>query len=313
VKRALGFACNGEQAASPERPPDVYRQPGPRTDPLEFGNRLDALPTDLPGLCAAIQGLLVHVLEARRYGVEVQEARRPEVEIGDVATLLRRIVALDGRPLTLARPPPLRVVATCHGFSLLLCAALRRQGRAARPRPGFAAYLVPGKYIDHWTCEVWDSDAGRWAIVDAQLDQVQRDGYAIAFDPCDVPEDQFVLAGRAWTLARAGVADPNRFGFARWWGLGYLRHQVLRDLFALNREELLPWHSSGLPEQEEQNVTEVQRAAVDRIAELTMAADAQLGRLRAALDELQGTGSPPDWAPWTPEQVQKMPRSGWNA
>jgi len=299
-------------AALASQPPDLYRRPGPRTDPQEYGTWLDDLPTDLPGLCAAIQGLLVHVLEARRYGVEIEDARRQEVEIGDVAGLLRTILELDRRPLAQARRPALRAVATCHGFSLLLCAALRRRGSATRPRPGFAAYLVPGKYIDHWTCEVWQPDSGRWAIVDAQLDQVQREGYAIVFDPLDVPSDQFIPAGRAWTLARAGLADAQRFGFARWWGLGYLRHQVLRDLFALNREELLPWRSSGLPEQEEENVTEAQRRDLDRIAELTAARDVDISWVRETCEVVKRAGSPPDWAPWTPEQVKRTPRSGWN-
>jgi len=251
-----------------------------------------------------VQGLLIHILEARRYGVELPEERRAEIEVGHVAGMIARLSHLDSRPLVAERPPERRLVATCHGYALLMCAALHHQGRPARARPGFAAYLVPKRLIDHWVCEVWEPDRQQWAMVDAQLDAVERQAYGICFDPCDVPSDQLVLAGRAWQETRAGRVEPQLFGFAKWWGWAYLRHQVLRDLFALNKIELLPWSKSGLPEKDEQDTSEAERATLDRIAALSLSGNCALPRVRSIHRRVIKLGSPPDWSPWQPELVR---------
>jgi hypothetical protein len=283
---------------------EYYRSPGVISDPGEWGDWLDGLPADLADLSRVLQGLLIHILEARRYGVELPEERKAEIETGRVAGMIRRLIELDPRPFLADRPPERRLVATCHGYALLMCAALHRQGRPARARPGFAAYLMPKRFIDHWVCEYWESDRKQWVTVDAQLDAVERQAYGISFDACDVPSDQLVLAGRAWQEARAGRVDPQRFGFARWWGWSYLRHQVLRDLFALNKVELLPWSRSGLAEKDDQNTSEGERAMVDRIAALAVAADGALPELRSMYGRVIQLGNPPDWSPWRPELVR---------
>ena len=280
-----------------------YRTPGMMTNAGDWADWLDGLPSDLPGLIRVVQGLLIHILEARRYGVEVPEGRKAEIEIGRVAGMMARLFELDPRPLTCERPPEKRLVATCHGFAVMMCAILHRQERPARARPGFAAYLMPGKYIDHWVCECWQSGQQRWITVDAQLDAVERRAYEVSFDPCDVPPDELVLAGRAWQQARAGFVDPQRFGFARWWGWAYLRHQVLRDLFALNKVELLPWSKSGLAEKDDQETSESEKVMVDRIAALALSADGALPKLRSMHRHVVKFGSPPDWSPWRPGQV----------
>ena len=87
-----------------------------------------------------------------------------------------------------------------------------RQGVAARARCGFGAYFEKGKFIDHWVTEYWNESQQRWVLVDAQLDQRQRELFGIAFDPLDVPRDQFLVAGDAWQLCRGGKADPGAFG-----------------------------------------------------------------------------------------------------
>lgn len=282
---------------------EYYRTPGAVTDPGVWSCWLDGLPSDVAGLGRVVQGLLIHILEAKRYGVELPQGRKAEIEIGNVAGMMRRLLELDARPLICERRPEKRLVATCHGFAMLMCAMLRRQGHAARARSGFAAYLMPAKYIDHWVCEYWQSSQQRWVMVDAQLDAVQRSAYGVTFDPSDVPADALVLAGRAWQEARGGCVDPQRFGFARWWGLAYLRHQVLRDLFALNKVELLPWCKSGLVEKGEEATSDAERETVDRIAALTLSGNGALSEIRCTYRNVIELGIPPDWSPWRPEQV----------
>jgi transglutaminase-like putative cysteine protease len=43
----------------------------------------------------------------------------------------------------------------------LFVALIRRKGVPARARCGFADYFEPGKHLDHWVGEYWNSDEGR--------------------------------------------------------------------------------------------------------------------------------------------------------
>jgi hypothetical protein len=73
----------------------------------------------------------------------------------------------------------------------------------ARPRCGFGAYFLPNHYEDHWVCEYWNEAGGRWVLVDAQLDELQRNVLETSFDTLDVPRDQFIVGGAAWKMCRS--------------------------------------------------------------------------------------------------------------
>jgi hypothetical protein len=151
------------------------------------------------------------------------------------------VLSRDGRPLTTARPPRDRGFCICAGFARIATAIFRAHGRPARCRAGFAAYFTPGFLEDHWVCEYWDED--RWRFLDAQLDDTAVRDFGISFSPCDVPRDRFLDGSTAWCRARAGELDPSRMG-ASWLGLAgmwFAAGEVMLDVAALNKEELLPW------------------------------------------------------------------------
>ena len=223
-----------------------YRQVGPMTDPGPFREHLRLLPKDIGDLCAAVQGLVLNFHWAEAYGVALSEERRRDAQARSVRAILARILELDDRPLHQPRPPEARFAGTCRDFTVLLCAMLRQQGVPARARYGFAAYFSPGYFEDHCVCEHWSPERGRWLLTDAQLDGLQRDTLKLEFDPLDVPRDQFLVAGHAWELCNAGGADPARFGILDMRGRWFIRGNLLRDLAALNRMELLPWDGWGL-------------------------------------------------------------------
>ncbi len=249
-----------------------YATAGPLTD-LSAHRRLVAdLPTALGDLCAVVQGLVIHPFHGHLYGLAPAAIRLDELETRTVSGMLDRIVALDPRPLDQARPPERRVVGNCRHFSVLLCALLRARGLPARARCGFAAYFDPTSFVDHWVCEVWDDAGGAWKVVDAQLDAVQRGAWAIGFDPLDVPRTQFVVAGDAWQRCRRGDADPQRFGILDLRGLWFVRGNLVRDLAALAKRELLPWDGWGIMATREVG-DGAEMALLDQVAELTQAGD----------------------------------------
>ena len=227
-------------------PLKFYATPGPMTAPGPMVTLLDDLPADVGQLVRVVQGLLIHVFWADRYGLELDEARQSEVQIRPLSAKLERIVELDPRSLTEPRDLDKRLVGNCRDFSLLLAGLLRHQGVPARARCGFGRFFLPDHYEDHWVGEYWNAGQGRWVLVDAQMDALQRGALNLPFDPLDVPRDQFITGGRAWQLCRAGQADAETFGIHDMHGLWFVRGNLVRDVAALNKMELLPWDSWGL-------------------------------------------------------------------
>jgi len=278
--------------ASYPEPIAYYAAPGPITDPVEHAFLFDGLSHEMSELVRTVQGLLLHVFWAQRYGVTLPDERRSELQLRFVARQLARIRELDGRPLNQARPLERKLVGNCRDFSVMLCAILRHQGVPARARCGFGVYFTPGQYEDHWVCEFWDGTRGQWSLVDAQLDELQRQVLGIPFDPLDVPRDQFLTGGKAWQMCRAGEADPDRFGIFDMHGLGFVCGDLLRDFLSLNKVEILPWDGGWgfLTDQWEQHVE-----TMDRIAALTLAGDAAFSQVRGAYEADSRFRPPADW------------------
>jgi len=245
---------------------------------------LDAMPAEIGALCKVVQGVLIHRdIAPWLYDLALSEQARDDAHIRPIAAMLARIHASDPRPLGAARDPAKRLTGVCRHFSLMLTAMLRHRKIPARTRCGFAGYLTPGRFEDHWVCEYWNADQVRWILVDAQLDAVQRKAFGIRFDPLDVPRDRFVVAGDAWRAWRAGGADPNLYGLSHVPGLlgsWFIAGNVARDLASLNRMEMLPWDVWGLMPANDAGLDEKKRALLDRIAALTAAGDDALPEVR---------------------------------
>jgi len=234
---------------------EYYAAPGPMTDLAGVpADVFDGLPTDPVGLCRAVPGLLVHEMWASAYGFEVPEDRLTDLQSRSAVEMTDAIQRLAPGPLSAARPVEDRMVGNCRHFSTLSCALLRHAGIPARARCGFGMYFEPGKYVDHWVTEYWNETEQRWVRIDAQLDDVQRAAIAADFDTEDLPPGPFLPAGEAWEQCRTGRADPDTFGIFEFWGLWFVQANVVRELAALNKMELLPWDVWGaMTFQEEPN------------------------------------------------------------
>ena len=218
-----------------------FTQFSPTSDPKEFLPLLQALPSDIPRLVKIIQGLFLHIFWASRYGVELSEERKSEVNLRKVHLRLKKLIEMNNDPLDQSRLPAQRLVGNCRDFSQLLTTCLRVKGIPARSRCGFATYFEQGHFEDHWIAEVWNSAQDRWIMVDSQLDQLQCDALKIDFNPIDMPAGKFILAGEAWQMCRAGTGNADSFGIFEWHGMNFIAGNVWRDMLSLQRIELLPW------------------------------------------------------------------------
>jgi hypothetical protein len=194
-------------------------------------------------------------------------------------------------------------VGNCRDFSVMLTTILRHQGVPARARCGFGRYFLPDHYEDHWVAEYWNADEGRWILVDAQMDALQREALDLSFDPLDVPRDQFITGGRAWQMARAGEADPETFGIHDMHGLWFIRGNLARDVAALNKVELLPWDVWGLAYVEggDEALSAGDLAALDEMAGLSGGDVPNFERLREQYETDSRWRVPPTIRSFTPD------------
>jgi len=249
-------------------PLSYYSRQGQISDPKEEAGCLDEIPEDISKLCDLVQGLVIHAFWVERYGVKVPGARYRELQLRGVAEKLKRIRALEDTPILHHRPPEKRLLGNCRDFSLLLCSMLRHQGVPARARCGFATYFLPNHFEDHWVCEYWRKP-GRWVMVDAQLDPLQRGRLGIDFDTLDVPADRFIVGGKAWQMYRSGKWDPEAFGISNLHGAWFIRGNLVRDLASLNKIELLPWDAWGLIDKKEETISNADLSLLDKSAALS--------------------------------------------
>ncbi len=273
-------------------PLEYYAQPGVMTDPRDDAALFDDLPRDIPALCAIVQGLLLRVHWAERYGQHLSKTRADEVNIHSVAKKLARIQQLDARPLTQPRLNSKKLVGNCRDFSVTLTAMLRHQGVPARARCGFATYFVRNTYEDHWVVEYWNAAEKRWVMVDPQLDEFQRRAIPIQFNPWDMPPNKFVPAGQALQICRAGDADPIMFGIFKMRGMWFIRGNVARDFAALNKVEMLPWDGWGIMDDRDHALPDDVTAFWDHVACLTLD-NGQFDALRALYESDERLRVPP--------------------
>jgi len=223
---------------------------------------LAALPSTVPDLIVAVQGLLIH---------EPGSARSATGHLRTTHQILARLLAADPRPLIEPRPPTQRLSGCCRHFTLLTVAALRAHGIPARARCGFARYFTPDMYGDHWVVECWNTLTARWVLADAQLSPELREALGITFDADDVPREQFLVAGDAWIRCREGRLDPYRCGLegggqSGWW---WIAGNLVRDVAALAKMELLPWDVWGAMPGPGEPISDVLAEEFDRIAVTT--------------------------------------------
>ncbi|MFU8826822.1 MAG: transglutaminase domain-containing protein [Brevefilum sp.] len=263
-------------------PQSFYAQQGQISHPRQHAHRLDGLPRDVSGLIQTVQGVMLHLHWAKRYGISLDRTREAEANLRTVKDRLAKIIQLQDAPLTEPRPLAKKTVGTCRDFSLLMATFLRHQGVPARARAGFGTYFTPHRYEDHWVCEYWHAEAQRWVMVDAQLDALQCDALGIDFDPLDMPEGKFMSGGQAWQLCHTHAADPQHFGIFDMHGLGFIKGNVIRDFLALNKIELLPWDVFKLIDVSLHHMNPAQKALIDRLATISSGEDRDFVLLRAA-------------------------------
>lgn len=256
---------------------DFYATHSSVTDPGQYIDLFQDLPTSLAGIAYVVQGLVYHyMVDQYNFGWVPPQERLAEINTRTMERILTCLVDKDPRPLVRSRVCADRLVGCCRDFALITCAILRQQGRPARLRYGFAGYFIPGYWVDHVVVETWTGE--RWQRFDPQI--AEQPGWD--HNMLDMVDAPFVTGGCAWQMCRQEGADPDRFGLepdepaVRGWM--FIRERLQLDVAALNKVELLCWDlwtglSEGQPEDE---------SILDQMATLSLDPDSRALRQRCA-------------------------------
>lgn len=216
------------------------------SDPGRHADWLDDAPADLPRLREIASGLVFHFWgngDPTAHGFTPE--RLGEIDLRYASRMLERLRELNSAPLGTERATTERILGCCRDFTLLYVTLARHHGIPARMRVGFANYLMPQWHMDHVVAEVWDGE--RWRLVDPQFPS----DHQLDVDVQDVPRDRFLVGADAWNACRSGALDPATVlvspdltePFLR--GLPYARHNLVLDLAALNKHEMVLWDVWG--------------------------------------------------------------------
>jgi hypothetical protein len=134
--------------------------------------------------------------------------------------------------------------------------------------------------------EYWLAAAGRWQLVDAQLDATWRTMLAFEGDPLEITATEFVTAGRAWQAWRRGNLDASRFGLSavEEHGAHWIAGNLRLDFASLNKVEMLPWDVWGARWEPGGRPTDAQLGLFDDVAALTVDVDGRFDELRERYD-----------------------------
>jgi hypothetical protein len=255
------------------------------TEPGPAAAAIDRLPPDIGALREVSRQLVFHHWADGDWAANgIEPERISEVDTRYAAAMFTRLGELADLPLSAARQPRQRLVGCCRDFTVLFVAMARHKGIPSRGRVGFAGYFFDGWLLDHMIAEVWDEPAGRWRLVEPEIDD---DHAGAGFDPLDVPRDRFLTAPHAWQLARSGAVDPERFIVApdleipTTRGLRQLRRDLVRDLAALNKAEMLLWEDWGVQDSRTPPGPD-ELPVLDELATLTGQPSPPLAELRSA-------------------------------
>ena len=193
------------------------------TDLGKYGEQYAAVPADVNAICGVIQGLFLK--QEERYKYPIVNERLLGTHARKVSAVLDWVMKFKkGGNVVDAREIPDKFLASSSDYANLFVAICREKGIAARKRVGFCN----GTSCDY--AEYWDGSA--WKQI----------------DPSGEIEGEIVPAAKAWAACRASEMCACQFvADAQTKQIGWeaLRTNLILDLAAVNKVELLNWDRYG--------------------------------------------------------------------
>lgn len=258
---------------------NYYKEHSYMTDIKEHQDFIGKLPKDVFELSKLIQNALLHNHVQHLYKVTSNETlTKEELPLRSMNEMIQGFKHRGMLNLHDQRVPDERLLGICRDYSVMLTSLLREIGVAARARCGFASYLEQGKYVDHWVCEYFDESQSKWIKFDAQIDDLQKTMFESAIgksiDFTHVNDEEFIIAAKAWQMARNNEVDAELFGILDWWGYDYLICNLILDINSLLKVPLEPWDMwEGYKSMPYNQLTKEDKLVLDEVAKIVIEND----------------------------------------
>ncbi len=251
---------------------EFYTQMTRNTDPKDLAYLYHGLPDDLESLCNLIKCQLIHPTMVKKYKYSLPAGvKNEDDDFRSVYQMLTALLERNANGIIEERENNEKLILSCRFHALLLASILRSKNIPVRLRVGFAGYLSKesGKYIDHWVCEVWIESRNSWQMVDPDLEII------------DLENEDFLLSGEAWLLARDKNINPGLFGVKKSWGLFYIRNNLCHDLQILLGNEVKYWDYSPICQKNINKLDFDELQLLDDIALFLIEPDSNIEQIRA--------------------------------
>lgn len=178
-----------------------------------------------------------------------------------------------------------KIHVCCREQSILLTSILKTKGIPARCRSGFAHYVgKPNKSGDHWICEYYDINKGRWILVDSDMcfDDETLKFYGIDFNLFDIPRNKFIFGAEAYLGIRTGIYKEDDIYYASnpiTWGLKASIRGLFFDFHSLMNNEIIFLHNPKYIQDKNFELSEEEYRELDVLATLLLNPDENFDKL----------------------------------
>lgn len=245
-----------------------YRTQSPFTDPGSYQELYAPLPKTVPEICSVVQGLFLDYRE--RYKYPIVNERLLCMHARTANAVIKFVLSWNKSPLAEARPDPDRFLAATSDYANLFVSMARNAGIAARKRVGF----VNNESFEQ--AEYYDEAEKQWKLI----------------DPSGLAEGDFVPAAQVWQACRSGKLDPNQFSSATDKGMPLVLANLMLDVAAVNKRELLIWDRFSWSLRPLDEFSDRAWNTLDKAAGLLLAGDEGLEELQALYDREEGLQVP---------------------
>jgi hypothetical protein len=249
------------------------------------------LPDDIKEISDLVRSQLIHRVILKngnaisnsdlRYGdmnkVPSERLRCEDDLFPTASAMLAELFRRDKSGIVLNRSEKDRLILTCRFISILMVSILKSKGIPCRVRSGFANYIFPKVYADHWINQYYDKKTGKWITID--VDSLLED---IGFNPLNIQDGVFTFSADAWLKVRRGEIDGKFF-----WNAGGFRglQPVAWELFydfhcLMNCEIIYSYTPAYIYATKFKKLQESELREIDNLAELMLNPDKNFDELQ---------------------------------
>jgi hypothetical protein len=257
---------------------EFYSKQGIISDPKEYFYILEQQPFSVDELCKNIRSFVLNDFLYNMHCFQIPEYYQGDMNIRSIDKKLENIEQRTNNQ-ELGELNCSRSVGNCRDISLFICASLRHRAIPSRVRSGFATFFNPIKKFDHWICEYWSFEKKCWQRIDPWMYQINEsinllpkefsDGFSVLnLDPLSLDSIFFLTGAEAWQKCRKNIDSFNNYGTYKEGldGEWFVRDNMIRDLFCLNKIETLPWDCWGIMGKQNSLIEETEYLLLDEVA-----------------------------------------------